>query len=325
MSTQPVRLFEHTNIDRNAIERLFAKLDSTAKVSDTQLIAEGGSTTNYAVRLSCGKQFLLKLYPENGGNGAREMAAYRYASAFVRVPQVYVFDDSREVIGSPYAILEFIEGVGLKQYITDRSCFPEELAGSIGRSLARLHGRAYGCMAALDGSLCVAQKLLPITSLHEYYLNGPQGKLLDRQVCGDVLGFLAEHRDMLARLEQHTVFCHGDFSLGNMIIDRLGEVWFIDFEYSLAAPPYSDIGRFFRDQPALQSVLNEGVLAAFIEGYNACAGRKLDADWYKLARLMDMTALLHLLSFESAAAAWAKDIEEEIGHTMRVLRGVESF
>jgi aminoglycoside phosphotransferase (APT) family kinase protein len=323
MSEQTVRLLAHTNIDLQTAQSLFFQYDKKAVVSDARLIPEGGSTTNYVVSLKeTGKRFLLKLYPDNGGSGAREVSAYRYACQFMRVPQIFHFDDSRTVFKSPYVILEYIEGIGLRKHIAACQRFPEDMARDIGGNLALLHGREYGRMAILDSSLGIQKELIPVSSLHAHYLSGAPGSFISGEVREDVLGFLLANRDMLVRLERLAVFCHGDFSLDNMIVDRNDQVWFIDFEYSMAAPPYCDIGRFIRGRPAMDSYLNTGLYDSFIAGYNAFARHKAPPDWIKLARLMDMTALLHLLTYDSAAAAWAKEIEEEIKHTMRILKGL---
>lgn len=63
----------------------------------------------------------------------------------------------------------------------------------------------------------------------------------------------------------------------------------------------------------------------FISGYNASAKHPVSDDWIKLTRLMDMTSLLHLLNYESVIKCWATDIEDEINHTMRVLRNEDLY
>lgn len=321
MPDQPVRLFAHTDIDIPAAQALLRQYDGKAVIDDLRRIPEGSSTSNYAVGLRSGRKLLLKLYPEDGGRGAREMAAYRYAAKVAKVPEVYWYDGSRSVFHRPYAVIEFIEGAGLSHYVMETRGLPVEMARRIGERLALLHGREYGRMALLGESLEEERELLPVSALHAHYLNGKPGSLISPGVRGDVLGFLAEHTEMLDELEARAVFSHGDFSFGNMIVDGAGEVWFIDFEYALAAPPYQDIGRFFRDKTGVSQWLDRLAFNGFICGYNACTAHPLGEDWYGLSRLMDMTSLLHLLNYDSAAC-WAGDIEEEIGHTLRVLRQV---
>jgi tRNA A-37 threonylcarbamoyl transferase component Bud32 len=325
LSDQTIRLFAHADIDMKSAQSIFRQLDGKAVLSSLQRITEGGSTSNYILSLKDNdRKFLLKLYPEDGGNGALEVAAYRYAMQYARVPEVFLFDDSLSVFHRPYAIIQFIEGIGLAKYITEHKRFPESMARSIGSKLALLHGREYSCMSLLDASLKVHKELIPVSALHVYYLNGKPGSLVDTELRDDILGFIQNYPGFLERLAEHAVFCHGDFSPGNMIIDDCGEVWFIDFEYCLAAPVYYDIGKFFRDRPGVSEWFTEGVYCSFIGGYNEHTKQQLREDWYKLSRLMDMTSLLHLLNFDNAIC-WLQEIVEQIGHSMRLLRGIDYY
>ena len=62
----------------------------------------------------------------------------------------------------------------------------------------------------------------------------------------------------------------------------------------------------------MNSYRTKSIYDAFSCGYNSNGKHQLSEDWIKLARLMDMTSLLHLLNYESAVKHWATDIEEEI-------------
>lgn len=323
MSGRPVRLFPHMEIDAATAQRLIQQAFPGAALAGLDRISEGGSTSNYAATLSDGKRLLLKLYPEGGGNGALEMAAYRYAAQLASVPEVYWFDDSLAAFHRPYAILAFIDGMGLGNYVTANRGLPEGMARQIGSRLALLHGREYGGMAALDAALNVSKELLPVFTLHEYYLNGKPGSLIDPVLRDDALRFLRERPELPGSLAAQHVLCHGDFSPGNMIVDNRDEVWFIDFEYALAAPPYYDIGKFFRRRPGVTDHFGDQVYGGFIDGYNGCASHPLGQGWFGLSQLMDMTSLLHLLNYDSALC-WAGEIEDMIRHTLRVLRGMDN-
>lgn len=54
------------------------------------------------------------------------------------------------------------------------------------------------------------------------------------------------------------LFPHGDFNPNNILIDNVGNrVWFIDFEYSLSAPIYYDIGKIFRENGDMDQYIAE--------------------------------------------------------------------
>lgn len=180
-------------------------------------------------------------------------------------------------------------------------------------------------MALLNSKLEIQKVLLPVEVLHEHYLSGTPGNYISSDTKNDVLQFISDNRALISRLNSAFVYSHGDFSIGNILIDNNNDVWLIDFEYSLSAPIYYDIGRFFRDNDNLNSYRTKNICEAFSNGYNSSGRHQLSEDWIKLARLMDMTSLLNLLNYESAIKNWASDIEDEIKHTMRVLKNEDLY
>ena len=111
----------------------------------------------------------------------------------------------------------------------------------------------------------------------------------------------------------------------NILIDSKEKAWFIDFEYSLSAPIYYDIGKFFSDSVDMDKYRGKHTYDNFINGYNAWAKHPAPADWIKLARLMDITGMLALINKKSVLDGWVNGIEDAIIHTMSVLKNEELF
>lgn len=326
MSNENKRIVDCIDVDRKTVQKIFSIVNPKAQVECLQLIPEGSSTTNYIVSLRCSsKKYVLRIYPENGGNAPLEISSYKYAKQYVNVPEIHLFDDSREVYNRPYFIMDYLDASRLDKYVINNKAFPEKIALDIGCKLALLHSREYESMALLNSKLEIQKVLLPVETLHEYYLNSTPGKHISIDTKNDVLQFISDNRALISKLNSKFVYSHGDFSIGNILIDNNDNVWLIDFEYSLSAPIYYDIGRFFRDNDNMNSFRTKSIYDAFSCGYNSSGRHQLSEDWIKLARLMDMTSLLHLLNYESAVKHWATDIEEEIRHTMRVLRDYDLY
>jgi len=325
MSNNTARLHGYINIDEATAQRLFSSFQPKTKIASIQLIPEGLSTTNYIVHLkNCPKKYLLKIYPEGGGNCKLEVASYRYAMERVNVPTLHFFDEGMTLFDRPYLIMDYIDGTSLNKYIINHKKFPEKIAYSIGKNLSLLHSRQYDNMALLDSELNIEKILLPIGQLYEHYFNGIAGSHIVDVIKEDVLQLISENKSMINRLESMFVFSHGDFSPSNILIDGEEKVWFIDFEYSLAAPIYYDIGKFFRDSNHLNQYRNSSVYDSFIQGYNPQATQPISNEWIKLARLMDITSMLALISREKVPEGWVKAIEEAIKQTMKILRDEEN-
>lgn len=326
MSSNSNRLFDHIYIDRNIAQKLISEFDIKAEVTNIQLIPEGLSTSNYIVTIEDSpNKYLLKIYPEGGGNSALEVASYKYAKQFVSVPQIYLYDDSKKICDNTYLLMENIDGLSLKKYVTQKKKFPEKIALKIGNNLALLHNRLYENMALLNETLDIQKILLPVSTLHERYLNDVAGEHISNELKYDVLKFLSENREMVNKLEEYFVYSHGDFNSSNILIDNMDNIWFIDFEYSLAAPIYNDIGKFFRDNSDLNKYRGQNIYNSFAAGYNFSTKKPLPNDWIKLAKLMDMANMLALINKKSVPSGWVKEIEEAIMHTMKVLRNEAPF
>ena len=98
MSNENKRIFDCIDVDRETVQMLFAKVNPKSQVESLQFIPEGSSTTNYIVSLQgSSKRYVLRIYPENGGNALLEIFSYRYARQYANVPEIHLFDDSRKV------------------------------------------------------------------------------------------------------------------------------------------------------------------------------------------------------------------------------------
>ncbi len=214
---------------------------------------------------------MLKIYPEGGGNSALEVSSYLYAKQYINVPHIYFFDESKKVYNRPYLIMNYIDGISLKKYVMKYEKFPDKLAYQIGGNLALLHNREYRNMALLDHHLNIQKNLLPVSKLHENYLNGIAGTHIKNEIKNEVLDFISNNRAMLKKLESKFVYSHGDFNSSNILIDNNETVWFIDFEYCLSAPIYYDLGKFFRDSIDLNKYRAINTYDHFISGYNELA------------------------------------------------------
>lgn len=118
MSNENKRKHDCIDVDRKTVQKIFLKVKPKVQVEGLQLIPEGSSTTNYIVSLrGISKKYVLRIYPENGGNAPLEISSYKYAKRYVNVPEIHLFDDSREVYNRPYLIMDYIDASRLDKYV----------------------------------------------------------------------------------------------------------------------------------------------------------------------------------------------------------------
>lgn len=121
---------------------------------------------------------------------------------------------------------------------------------------------------------------------------------------------------LLEEIGARHVFSHGDFNFSNILISISGAPTFLDLEFCFSAPPLYDIGKFFRTRDSIRDYLTADVIDAFSEGYNSKASFPLPGDWYRMARLADVGAMLNMISRPSIPAGWGEEIGEEIDLTL---------
>jgi aminoglycoside phosphotransferase (APT) family kinase protein len=144
------RLFDFQALNEDIVRRLFTAFDPKAVITQISPLTKGMSTSNYAVRTEGGSKYVLRIYPTNNDHSRIEVTAYQYAKARIRTPEIFFFDDSKQIVPFTYLIMVFIEGSTLGDFIAGNAGCPDHVLHRIGSSLALLHQTEYPHMALLD-------------------------------------------------------------------------------------------------------------------------------------------------------------------------------
>lgn len=316
MSQNNERLFNLKSVDSEVIHTIFFKYNNRLLIQNIVPIADGMSTSNYMVEAN-NKKYLLKVYPKNNDHSDIEIAAYKHAHYIIKVPEILHFDNSKTIIDNTYAIFQYIDGLTLKEYVSKNRGFTNNIAYKIGSMLALLHRKEYDCTALLNDELCIKKKVTQFENQYKFFLTGMPGKHLSETIKRDLEHFIDSNFQLIERISEKSVFCHGDFTPSNILIDVYDDTpWFIDFEYCFAVPCYYDIGKFFRTRENYSEYIDDKMKSDFAEGYNTMSQRTLPEDWYKLSKIADIVVMLALINRENIPSNWIEGIEEEIIETM---------
>lgn len=301
---QDNRIYSFYDIDKNYAAALLTAFDKSIITDIVTPIHSGMSTSNYCIT-SGTRKYLLKIYSGNVRN--IEPVMYSYLKNRIRIPDLYYYDDSRKICPYPYAIIEYINGETLSEYVKHNHGYPIEIVKEIGRMLSTIHQKTYSESGLLNQDLHLE---IPGGKTAEFImdsLSGKPGTRLSYTVRDEILKFIKSNNDILNRIDCDFVLCHGDMSYGNIIITD-GRVNFIDFEYAMAESRYRDIGKLFRNkEPEVQQYINTTVYKAFKDGYN-----DLPSDWLDIAKIADIPVMLGLLNIDNAPKEWVDDIEHDI-------------
>lgn len=221
---------------------------------------------------------------------AEEFAIMRAAHrGGVRVPEPVGFCADAGVVGTPFALMGFVDGVGLGPRIAkdlslggDR----ETLAADLGRELARIHA-----VPATDPDLAFLGPPDPQPAL---------AAIRTLRATLDGIGALRPAIEWGLRWAAlHAPDCpaptlvHRDFRTGNYMVDANGLTAVIDWEFSGWGDPMEDLGWFCAECWRFgKTALEAGGIApraAFHRGYRGAGGRSIDADsvrfWEVMAHL----------------------------------------
>ena len=201
----------------------------------------------------------------------------RAAGAGVPVPDPLAFEPERGRFGSPGLLMAHVEGTSVAPRILRKPEFEAargRLTGQLGEALARIHAID---PASLDG---VFPKPLGDPALDQIAEWERQLNEIGDPLPAVELGL----RWLRANAPEPAEPClvHGDFRLGNFIVDDRGLAAVIDWELAHLSDPAEDVGwlcirswRFGNDDRPVAGV---GQLDEFISAYESAGGAPIDRD-----------------------------------------------
>ncbi|MDF3304520.1 phosphotransferase [Rhodococcus sp. T2V] len=212
---------------------------------------------------------VLRRDPPGHGDAARmraEVACLRAtAAAGVPVPTVLASGDTAPGIDAPYLIMNKVEGESLPRKLQRDPAFDEvrsRLPEDMGYVLGLIHRTPLDSLDVLDATD-------PVDALEATYRD-----LGDPRPAVEVgLRWLRDHRPP----SRPQALVHGDFRIGNLLVDGTGIRGVLDWELAHLGDPVEDLGwlcvrawRFGADAP----VAGIGTRDQLLDGYEKATGTR---------------------------------------------------
>ena len=264
--------------------RLTEVLGQSAGVADLRRLTGGASRETWAFTALPGqgapRRLVLRRDPPGTGRPegmaveARVLAVA--ARAGVAVPPLVDAGTDPAVVGSPYLIMDHVDGETIARKLLRDPQYErarDGLAAELGRTLARIHAIAPEAVPGLAANE-------PLEGLRAAY-----DELREPLPTVEIaLKWLERHRpDDVA-----PAVVHGDFRTGNLIIDPTGLRAVLDWERVHRGDPREDLGwlcvkcwRFGSPHP----VGGFGSIAELLDGYAEVAGTRPDPEavrWWQI-------------------------------------------
>ena len=186
------------------------------------------------------------------------------------------YDSSGNIVPRPYAIISFLNGTTLDEYIKKHGCYPTRIITQIAEGLARIHYSTFDRAALLNCNFNYKKDVPPVSVQIRKLLNDKAGKHLPDGQKERLIDLLDKRMIYLQKLSGIMYYLTGTLTYGNILVDENDRVWFIDFENALSAGWLHDIGKFFRRKDDdIQKYINQDVFRYFAEAYNSKAKYQL--------------------------------------------------
>jgi aminoglycoside phosphotransferase (APT) family kinase protein len=201
----------------------------------------------------------------------------RAAEAGVSVPEQLALDADGGRFGSPGILMSFVEGTSVAPRVLRKPEYEgarERLPEQLGEALAKIHSLG---PSDLEGVLPAAPADPALGQIEEWERQLDE---IGEPLPAVELGLRWLRANLPGPAEARLV--HGDFRLGNFIVDEAGLAAVIDWELAHLGDPTEDIGwlcirswRFGNDGLPVAGV---GELDAFISAYERAGGPAVDRE-----------------------------------------------
>ena len=311
---------EHVTINNDIASRLVSSY-SSKQVTACKLLSNGCANSNYQITFESGDSVLLRIYQREHSSLSRELGIHNIVKELLPVAATLYADDSCSEYQHPYAIMEFKEGILLRDLIfTHDETAISETVYEAGEYLGILRALKLPYGGFFDENM----QIRPFSPEEEYepYLiqllqDNNIALSLGNNIRQDIQQLASQCYHLLPEINDANL-THGDYDPANILVDNVNGKWkitaILDWEFSFAGTYLLDVGMMLRYSHKLPSYFEKNLICG-IES----SGSPLPTDWKKQATLMDLICLLQLLQHnsESDRPHLKRDVIQLITHKVK--------
>ncbi|MGA2435496.1 MAG: phosphotransferase [Bryobacteraceae bacterium] len=299
------------------VEQVVGKVLSRFRVAAVEKLAGGKSNTMLKVSFeSPDDPVVVRVYDRDPSAIHRELAILDLVRATVPVPVVLHTEPAGTIIGRPFVILRYVEGITFHQLTTIGDIGAVHAAArSVGQTLAAIGrhtwpattGRARWTARPHTGNDAADV----LTSFGELCASTVLRQRIGERSLNQMREFVRTWSPRLAQELRVPQLVHGDFWQGNILVRRESGRWkvaaILDWESASLGSCLRDIGVFLRYECARDPVLEPHLSRAFLE-----AGGCLPEGWQQIARLYDLFTVCKRLTVPALADGVVRELYEVI-------------
>ncbi|CAG7654788.1 phosphotransferase family protein [Paenibacillus allorhizosphaerae] len=313
------------SIDLRQLNEMIQPAFPGKRVTAAERIGTGFSNSNYKIYLEgIAVPFVFRLFSGDGEVADKELAISRLVRKTVPVADFIYADSSCSAFGKPWAVLEWKEGVLLRDVF--RTGTSEEMASaaaSVGSILAHIHAFMFPEAGFFGKDLTIRTPFRMngdhfISFIENSLFHNRCGRWLGEELTQAVWSFCRKYGPCLSESGETPVLAHSDFNGLNILMRRettgYSVAAVLDWEFAFAWSRNVDIANMLRYEED-GSAFEHHFIWAYLD-----QGARLESNWKLLAKLEDLIALCDMLNHSS------KDTPNRICDLQRLIAGtVQTF
>ena len=212
METGWERTLPFVQIERIEIEELFKGVLEKNNIKEISLINEGCRTTNYIIKSTLDKQYILKIFYEKSDSYEREIKLFKMLEGKINISHIYKFDKSEFLEGREYTIYGYLDGETLSNYIQNGNKLNNNMVKQAAFTLANIHNNKYKQIGFLNKDLSVQQELPPLIEWYKMFMGKNAQEKMGIALKEKILNIVETNKRRLIELDTTASLVHGDFS-----------------------------------------------------------------------------------------------------------------
>ncbi|NDI34486.1 phosphotransferase family protein [Chengkuizengella sediminis] len=308
-------------LSENEVTEMIKPFLNGRVIKEVKTLSGGLNNSNLKIITNLNETYVLRLYARDDIKGKVEKRIYERLADQLPVPKVLYADFSCEKCKTPFMIINWIQGIQLKEFMTnyESASSIEKIARQIGKYLAKLHTYQFEKGGFFDENLIISE-MFEINSesflkfIKESTIEGNAKKWLGDKFTNDIWNFVNEFSYLMDDIGHQTSLIHSDFNPLNILVDMNQQEAnisaILDWEYSFSGTPLADVGNMLRYENT-SSLFSKSFISAYKEN-----GGVLPDDWLKKAKLLEIIGLSDLLNKKECNPNRIKDIKRLIQSTM---------
>jgi aminoglycoside phosphotransferase (APT) family kinase protein len=304
-------------------DALLAAWRGTRTVARADPLEGGIMNWNYGIRLSGSpERFVLRFYDRAPASCAREVRILALVRGDLPVPEVLHADVHGTGGYPPFCVLEFIDGISLREL--RRRGDAKGLADAVydaGRLLPRVARHRFPRSGLLSPELAVEDGPFAdarLADVVEHFVASPVfRRRVDSSLLTRMLDLVRSSEDLLAVRDEGMSLVHGDFNSPNIFVRERRGAWgvvaVLDWEFAFSGSILCDIGNMLRYERPGQSRYEPHFSRGLADG-----GWAAPDNWFLRARLADLPALCELLTRDDVPDAIVEELCDLVGETTRL-------